>query len=388
MGLFSTGNGYQRGLDRQAVEELQSIETPDIESQLLQLQQLVEQGQISPEEAQTYLQSRSEMNNISLDPRFKQAQLDALSSLEDIGNNHGITAADRAQLNQIQTEEDTRARGAREAILQNAQARGAGGSGLEMLDQLMNAQEAATRASQRGFDVAANAQNRALTALQSAGSLGGQLQNNEFNQQSQIAQANDAISRFNAANQQAQENLNVAARNDAQKTNLANKQNIANTNVGLQNSQQQYNKQLEQQQFENEMKKKQAVAGALQKTGANNQAAQTANDQTQRQLIGTGLVAGAMAFSDKNLKENVEEFNPSEFLDSLTSYKYNYKNPKHGEGDQVGVMAQDLEKAAPQMVEETPEGKVVDYSKAGGPLFASLADLHHRLKQLEGKSHA
>jgi hypothetical protein len=358
----------------------------------LQLEQLVQQGKISPEEAQTYLQKQSEMSNISLDPKFKNAQLDALSSLQNIGENDGLTAMDQAQLNDIQTQEDTKARGAREAILQNAAARGISGSGVELLNNLTNAQDSATRASQRGFDVAAHAQDRALTALQSAGQLGTTLQTNQFNQEAQKAQANDAINRFNAANQQNVENTNVAARNDAQKTNLTNTQNIANQNVDIANKQQQYNKNLAQQNFENEMKKNTAVAGALNKTGANQQAVQSSNDDITRKLIGSGLgatgtaisgLASAGVFSDENLKENVEEFSPSDFLDNLTSYKYNYKNPKNGEGKQVGVMAQDLEKAAPQMVQDTPEGKVVDYEKAGGPLFASMADLHKRLKKVE-----
>ncbi len=385
MSLFGGSNSAQKYLDKQAVDTLQGTKTPDIDAMTLQLQQLVQQGQISPEEAQTYLQQQSDMNNISLDPKFKQAQMDALSGLQDVANNHGVTAADQAQLNDINTQEDTRARGAREAILQNSAARGVSGSGVELLNQLTNAQDSATRASTQGFNVAANAQQRALSALQAAGQQGTQMQNNSFNEQAQVANANDAINKFNTTNQQNVQNTNVANRNTAQAANLANQQNIANTNVGLANQQQQYNKQLNQQDFQNQMQKNQAVAGALNKTGANQTAANNTQNQNDKQLIGTGLVSAAAAFSDKNLKENVKEFNPSEFLDNLTSYKYNYKSPKHGEGKQVGVMAQDLEKAAPQMVKNTPEGKAVDYEKAGGPLFASMADLHHRIKKLEGK---
>lgn len=385
MGFLGLGdNDYQEGIDRQAVDAIKDTTTPDIDSMTLQLQQLVQQGQITPEEAQTYLQQQSDYNNISLDPKFKNAQLDALSSLQEIGANNGLTSMDQAQLNDIQTQEDTHARGAREAILQNAAARGISGSGVELLNNLTNAQDSATRASSQGFDVAANAQARALQALQDAGKLGTELQTNEFNQKAQTASANDAINRFNTQNQQSQANLNVGARNAAQEKNLANTQSVSNANVDLANKQQQYNKELNQQDFENEFKKNQAISGALNKTSSNAGNAQANQDQAGRQLIGAGITAAA-AFSDESLKENVEKFDPSEFLDNLTSYKYNYKNPKHGEGNQVGVMAQDLEKGAPQMVEDTPEGKVVDYEKAGGPLFASLAHIHERLKKIEGR---
>lgn len=382
LGMGSQLKGYSNS---DAADIIAGTELPDIEAMKLKLQQLVEQGQLSPEEAQTYFQQQSDMNNISLDPRYKNAQLDALSSLQNISDEGGLNANMRSQLNDIQTDEDTHARGAREAILQNAQARGIGGSGVELLNNLTNAQDSATRASNRGFDVAAQAQQNALQSLQAAGQLGGQLQGQEFNQQSQIANANDSINRFNTQNQQGVQNSNVAARNAAQEKNLTNKQSVANSNVDLANKEQQYNNELVQQNFQNQLSKNSATANAINKVSASQDAKNAQSDANKKQLIGTGITAAAAAFSDKNLKENVEEFNPSEFLDNLTSYKYNYKNPKHGEGKQVGVMAQDLETSAPQMVEDTPEGKVVDYSKAGGPLFASMADIHERLKKLEGK---
>lgn len=385
MGFFGTSGRYQQGLDQKAVDLLQGVHAPTQEELEIQLQKLVEQGELSPEEAQVYLLGPSAMEGISLDPRFKNAQLEALQSLKDISSQGGLTSTDRSRLNQIQTEEDSRARGARERILQSAAERGISGSGVELLNNLTNSQESATRSSQRGFDVAADAEQRALEALKSGGALGAQMEQNQFGQQEKIA---SAIDRFNQANQQTkqtQANLGVQNRNTAAAANLQNKQNISNQNVDLANKQIQYNKELAQQRYENELKKQQSVAGALQKLGANTTDNARKRDDTERKVTGGIIQSMGMFASDKELKEDVEEFNPSEFLNNLTSYKYNYKNPKFGEGNQVGVMAQDLEKAAPQMVEDTPEGKLVDYSKAGGPLFASMADLHQRLKKLEGE---
>jgi hypothetical protein len=101
--------------------------------------------------------------------------------------------------------------------------------------------------------------------------------------------------------------------------------------------------------------------------------------------LGAGATA-ASGKSDINAKKDIEPFDASAFLDDLTPTKYRYKDPKDGEGKQVGVMAQDVEQEVPQMVEDTPEGKMLNYNKAGGPIFASLADLHDRLKRLEGGS--
>lgn len=390
MGLFdSIGNFLSGGNQAKAANASQSaadqfgnLQLPDISKMQLQLEQLVQQGVLSPEQAQAYLVEQSDMNNIETDPALFKAQMDALGGLQDISSNEGLTAADRAQLGQIQTQEDSAERGAREAILQNAQARGMGGSGIELLQQFQNQQDSATRKSQKDMDVAAMAQNRALQALQSAGSLGGQIQEQQFGQKAQIAQANDAINKFNAQNQQSVGLVNTQAKNAAQAQNLAEKQRVSDANTALRNQQQQYNKNLNQQQFENAYKKAGGTSQALnnqselfQKTG-----------EANKKMLGDAATSAAAIFSDERLKDDVEDFDPSKFLDDLTSVKYHYKNPKMGEGKQVGVMAQDVEKNAPQMVEDTPQGKIVDYNKAGGPLFASLASLHDRLKKLEGRA--
>lgn len=381
IGDFLSGGNQSKAANAQqaAVDQLKNLQLPDVSEMQIQLENMVQQGIITPEQAQTYLVQQSEMNNIQTDPMLHQAQMDALSGLQDISSNNGLTAADRSQLQQIQSQEDAASRGEREAIMQRAQQRGMGGSGIELLQQMQNQQDSATRRSQRDLDVAGMAQTRALQALQQAGTLGGQIQAQDFGQRSQIAGANDAINKFNTQNQQNLALENTKAKNIAQAQNLAEKQRVADANVGLRNAQQQYNKGLQQQQFENSYKKAGGLASSLQNQA---QAFQQAGKSNQ-ELLGTGASAAA-AFSDEEVKDDVSDFDPSEFLDNLTSVKYRYKNPKMGEGKQVGVMAQDIEKEVPQMVQDTPEGKVVDYNKAGGPILASMASLHDRLKKLEG----
>lgn len=380
IGNFLSGGNNQRSANAgaAATAQLDALQLPDVASMQLQLGELVQQGVITPEQAKTYLAQQSELNNIQTDPALHQAQMDALLGLQDISSNEGLTAADQAQLSRIKTQEDASSRGAREAILQNAQARGLGGSGIELLQQFQNQQDSASRNSQRDLDVAAMAQNRALQALQQAGQLGGQIQAQDFGQKASVAEANDAINKFNTQNSQNVALENTKAKNVAQAQNLAEKQRIADENAQMRNQQQQYNKSLAQTQFDNAYKKAGGVAAGLQNQAQGFQEA----GKGITNLIGTGVSAAA-AFSDEEVKENVEEFDPSQFLDDLTSVKYRYKNPAMGEGKQVGVMAQEIEKEVPQMVEDTPMGKVVDYNKAGGPIMASMASLHDRLKKLE-----
>ena len=66
------------------------------------------------------------------------------------------------------------------------------------------------------------------------------------------------------------------------------------------------------------------------------------------QMFGQGITAGALAFSDERLKENIEKIDPLELQEmrkELKAYKFSYKSKEHGSGDWIGVMAQDLEKS-------------------------------------------
>lgn len=375
------------GATQDAVNQFNGIKTPDIESMQLQLQQLVSQGILKPEDAQTYLQQQSSLNGITLDPKLQQAQMDALSGLQDISQNKGLTDMDKAQLAQIQSGEDIAARGKREAITQNAQQRGLGGSGIELLSQMQNQQDSANRKSARDTDVAGMAQQRALAALQSAGTLGGNIANQSFNQQATVANANDAINRFNTANQQQVGLANTAAHNTAQGANLTNAQNISNANAQIANQQQANNKNLAQQNFQNQTSLAAGKAGVLQNQANMYGQEAAGNKQLLGTLIGAGATAGATK-SDERAKEDIKPFNASEFLDNLTPSKYRYKDPaRDGAGVHASPMAQDLEKSevGKSMVKNTPEGKMVDYGKGFGAILASLTDVHDRLKKVEGK---
>ena len=101
-----------------------------------------------------------------------------------------------------------------------------------------------------------------------------------------------------------------------------------------------------------------------------------------------GLQAGgaAYAMSDVRVKTNIAaaDEEADALLDGLRAYSYDYKNPKHGKGRQLGVMAQDLERAGlQQAVIDTPEGKAVDGAKLAGALAAATSSLHRRVKRLE-----
>jgi hypothetical protein len=107
---------------------------------------------------------------------------------------------------------------------------------------------------------------------------------------------------------------------------------------------------------------------------------------------GSAMGSGMMA-SDEDCKENVRDGSKDiqGFLDSLQPHTYEYKPEMKasllgGEGEFTSPMAQELEETpvGASMVEETPDGKAVDYGKGFGALAAGLGNLNNRLKMLEG----
>lgn len=107
-------------------------------------------------------------------------------------------------------------------------------------------------------------------------------------------------------------------------------------------------------------------------------------------LIGAAGAGGAAMASDERLKKDVGDGDQDAyaFLDALKAHKFNYKNPdgpgaQHGE--QLGVMAQDIEQGPGRnMVQDTPDGKMLDPAKGFGSVLAAQANLHERLKKIEG----
>lgn len=275
-----------------ALAQILGVSVPELQE--ANLAQYAEPDSLSALREEEILLGPSRMEQINIDPRLKNAQMNALASLEDIAARGGMTAQEEAQLNQIRREvaRDDRAR--REAILQNMQMRGMGGSGAELAAQLASSQASAELQSQEGDRQAAMAQARALQALQQAGQLGTQFRTQEFGEQSDVARAADEIARFNAANRQAVQTRNVQRASDIDRFNLQNRQNVAQDNVDTQNKQQLTNINLIQRDFANRQGQATNVAGARRQEADD---FQREADRTRQMwsTIGQGVGQGAGA---------------------------------------------------------------------------------------------
>lgn len=150
--------------------------------------------------------------------------------------------------------------------------------------------------------------------------------------------------------------------------------------AGEQNALQRRNMDMQQQQFEAQMKRQRE------------QDEQDNNFFSAKNLSGLarGAIGGGLALlSDENAKENIEDSDKEigEFLEGINPVSYDYKDQADGAGKQYGIIAQDVAKhpVGKSFVIDTPKGKMVDFAKGHAVVLAAQSSLHRRLKQLEGK---
>lgn len=214
------------------------------------------------------------------DPLVKQAQMKALERMAGLAET-GFSEVDEANLMSARDQADSMARQNREAILQNAQARGVGGGGLEFALKEMANQEASERARRAGMEGAADtARMRAMQqqAYQNA------LSNQRQQDYQQSAKNTDILNQFNQMNTQNRNMVNQA-------------------NVGNRNSAQMYNNEMKNQvaqnQFNNQITKAGGQAGANEGVANAIAAREAANSSNTNALIGAGATLGAGLLAKK-----------------------------------------------------------------------------------------
>lgn len=96
--------------------------------------------------------------------------------------------------------------------------------------------------------------------------------------------------------------------------------------------------------------------------------------------------------SDVNLKKDIKPEGKAgdkltSFLEKLDPYTFEYKDKKEGEGERMGIMAQDLEKSpvGSAAVIEVDGVKRVDPSRLAMPMLAAQAEMIKKIKDLEDK---
>ena len=211
---------------------------------------------------------------VNEDPLIKQAQMKALERMAGLAET-GFSDVDQANLMNAQDQASGMARQNRDAVLQNAQARGVAGGGLEFALKEMANQEASERARKSGMEGAAEtARMRAMQQQAYQNALSGQ-RSQDFQSN---AKNTDILNQFNQMN--------------TQNRNAANQYNVANRNTAQTYNNEMKN-QIAQNQFNNQITKVGGQAGANQGVANAVAAKDAANASNMNTLIGSAATMGA-----------------------------------------------------------------------------------------------
>jgi hypothetical protein len=229
-----------------------------------------------------YSPEMMDAETISEDPSLRGSQMSVLEDLAGLSKT-GLTDVDALGYEKARDLGNQMARSGTQAAIQNAAARGVGGSGLEFAMREIANQEGAERAQNAALEQAAESARQKALYTQAYGNMLSGVRNQDFG----VNRANtDILNQFNQ--------MNTQNRNEAAQYNLGNRQNMANANVDNRNKAFQYNQGMKQQAYDNKLKKLAGQTGA--NTGmAGGYAAQNAAQNAERNANTALVVQGVSA---------------------------------------------------------------------------------------------
>lgn len=356
---------------------LQQIgQAPDVSAPLI-LQQYKQAGLVTPEmEQQITAQVPAA---IGQDKTAINAQQQALQQMQQRASG-GLSAGDRAALNQAGLKTQGDVQGRLGSIAQQMQQQGLSDSGSKLAMQLSAAQGGANTESANADQIAQQAQQAAIQASGQAAGLGSQLENQNFGEGMANQQAANQMQRFNIQNQLGVQQQNTNSANQAQAANLANAQQLSNQNTTAQN-QELYNQQQQQMnQYNANKNTSQIQAGGY--SGLGQQQQNLANNQAKAGVaLGTGIggLAGQAASSGA-LGDSAQAAMFSQG-GQIPSFKEGGRVPgqemvpgDHPINDTVHARLSPGEIVIPKTMAKSPIGK---------KLLKLLEDHHHVQKELD-----
>ena len=258
------------------MERLDGLSMPELEEYILQNPELV--GLLDAEQL-----GGSALEEISLDPKAREAQLAALDSLQDYSET-GVTDTDKYAMEQMLGQVGASTRSNQANIEADMARRGMDSSGAALMSQMNAQQTGANNARQQAMQQAASGQQNRMAALGQLATQSGNMQNADYSRQANAASAKDAIAQANAANRYQTNAANLSAR-----------QSIENQRANTANQQSQVGNQIAQQNFNNEYARTGAqgnVANSMSNIAGN---AQQGPSGLQSGLSGAATGAGIAA---------------------------------------------------------------------------------------------
>ena len=258
------------------MERLDGLSMPELEEYILQNPELV--GLLDAEQL-----GGSALEEISLDPKAREAQLAALDSLQDYSET-GVTDTDKYAMEQMLGQVGASTKSNQANIEADMARRGMDSSGAALMSQMNAQQTGANNARQQAMQQAASGQQNRMAALGQLATQSGNMQNADYSRQANAASAKDAIAQANAANRYQTNAANLSAR-----------QSIENQRANTANQQSQVGNQIAQQNFNNEYARTGAqgnVANSMSNIAGN---AQQGPSGLQAGLSGAATGAGIAA---------------------------------------------------------------------------------------------
>lgn len=261
---FFTGgkSGQSEDALNKALQTISAVKTPTQEELTLpELQQYAVAMGMTPAQMQAFLQANNAYDK-PVDQTGTAAQIAAINQLSGVANAGAEgSATQQAQIAQVNQDAARNLAGQRGAIDQMAQARGVSPGMLQAALGQVQAGQGQQDAHMAALQAQGQNYQQALAAMASGASAGSALQGQQNTQANTVAQAQNAMQQFNAANQQNASSANAGFQQQANSQNALNANQVGTQNTGLANQQKAYNAALPQQVYNNEMGKAQAMAG-------------------------------------------------------------------------------------------------------------------------------
>jgi len=260
-------------------------------------------GQYNPQAAE-YIQEQAPqlLKGTAAGQEGRQSQIEALREMQKVAKGQSPELAIKLQQASDRSQQEAQSRS--QSALQDAQRRGMAGSGLSFATALQGSSDAMQGGATQSQNAAIAAYKDKLSAIQNAGQMGRQLNQDELSME---GRNNDVVNSFNQRTSRAYQDYvsnRAAMQNQAQLYNLGQEQSAADKNVAgrndaemfnLQNknrlTQQGYDNSRSERDYQNNLAQQKANWYAQQKQNQNNLKRQSYQDQMQRANAMTGQTA-------------------------------------------------------------------------------------------------
>jgi hypothetical protein len=300
-GLATAYIGAQEGKKgRQAAKDYQNeisdalnaISIPELQELALKDPKWL--GNIQPFLSEEKFKALDLPEDITTDPKFRQAQMDTMETLKTVSK-EGMTAEDKLNLENISQRADRDSSSSRKATMQAMAERGMGGAGMELAQNLQAEQGLAQRRGMEGLQLASDKRKAALNAMMQRGNMATGMRNQEFGEKQANQGARMAREEFNKRMAMDVQRANVDAQNRALYRDMDLRQQAENADAERRDREEIYNIGRDERKYQMEMDKVRAKAGIADSQSAIAQREAAAKANQWGQLQGA-IEAGAGAY--------------------------------------------------------------------------------------------